>query len=393
MRKPISKNAFNQGDAGLVFSLNEMANKRKEEGAKVINVTFGTLFDDNGKLISFSKINELVTKNNNEFSRVYAPLDGGNLFKTNVESWVFGEYIDNLKSKYFFDSCVTPGGTGALYLAFRNYIDDNPLLIPELGWANYKALCNQMNKNFIEYPMFRGNKFATEDLLEKCEESIKLYGSCSVLINDPCENPTGYSLSDSEWARIIDSLNQLNQKGPVNLILDVAYMDVAKEPRRFFKHLTNKKIGFNVLVCFSASKLFGIYGYRLGAIICLNSIEENVKDFIKASKLTSRAVWSNCNHLMINAFNDFCADKAMISELHSELNDIKALLKDRYLRARETFDALLECEPYPYEEGFFLVYPKDNAKEFNKKLIEKDIFALPLDNKYIRISICSFSKN
>ena len=392
MRKPISNKAFTECDAGLAFTLNEMANKRKSEGARVINVTLGTFYNDEGKLVSFSKINELLEKNNNESSLSYASLDGGNLFKTNVKSWVFGSYKHEIDNKYFSDACATPGGAGALYLSFRNYSEDNPILIPSIGWNNYKAMCKQLNKPYECYEMFKDGKLDIVNIISLCEESIRKFEYCTLLINDPCQNPTGYTLSDDEWDCLINELNVLSEKGAVNLILDVAYMDMAQEPRRFLKHIVNKSVEFNTLLCFSASKLFGVYGLRLGALICVNKLQENVLDFINTSKITSRAVWSNCNHLMINAFNDFLANKDMHSLLLSELEDHKKVLKRRYSEAKEMFDKIIGSEPLPYKEGFFVVYPKENALEFNEELIKKDIFALPIENKYIRISICSFYK-
>lgn len=390
MRKPISTHAFNKGDSGLAFTLNEIANKRKKEGAKVINVTVGTLYDNNGNLASYSKIDALIYNNLGQKSNTYAPLDGGDLYKRNVKTWVFGEYCESLDKLYYSDACATPGGTGALYLSFRNYCDDNPVILPAIGWNNYKVMCEQLNKKYEFYSMFKDGRFDIDSVYELCKKSINEYGICTLVINDPCQNPTGYTLEDSEWNILINKLEELNNFGPVNLVLDVAYMDMAFEPRRFFKHLLDKKYTFNCLVCFSASKLFGVYGHRLGALICLNSVKDNVEEFASASRITARAVWSNCNHLMINAFNEFSGNKDMISELFLELENHKKVLKERYLKARNKFDSLLDCSPYPYKEGFFLTYPKENAVDFSEELIKKDIFVLPLENKYIRIGICSF---
>lgn len=393
MRKPISRTAFCEGDSSLTFTLNEIANKRRQEGASVINVTVGSLYSDKGELVSFSKINELIADNLGQKSNSYAPIDGGEIYKRNVIAWVFGDYNDSLMEKYFCGACVTPGGTGALYLAFRNYSDENPILLPDIGWNNYKVMCGQLNKKYEVYSMFDNGVFDLECVLDLSKKSIETYGSCTLVINDPCQNPTGYTLSDDEWKKMIESLNELNNLGPVNLILDVAYMDLADEPRRFFKHIALNKAQFNTLVCFSASKLLGIYGARLGALICINTERENAEEFSKSSKTTARAVWSNCNHLLINAFNDLYSKEDMIPLLFSELETSKKLLKDRYIEARKLFDGLFECEPLPYKEGFFITYPKEGASEFSKELIKKDIFVLPLEGKYIRIGICSFYKN
>ena len=390
MKSPLSKTSFDNKGSDLAFTLNEEANKRIQNGEKVINVALGSFYDDNNKLISFSGYIKATNDNLNESSRKYAAIDGGEDFKKNVEELVFGEYLSILKRHYFMESCVSPGGTGALFLAIRNYVDDNPILIPSIGWSNYKNICAQNNKKYEEYNLFKESVFDMDDLLKKAEISLEACGYCTILINDPCQNPTGYSLDDKEIKRLINELNALTKKGTVNLILDVAYMSLAEEPRRFFKHFIDANLDFFTIVCFSASKLFGIYGYRLGAAICLTQSKAFADDFLSGSKSIARAVWSNCNHLAINAFNDFCKNDIYKEEFSVFVEYQRALLKQRYVRAREYFDKLIGGTPINYKEGFFLVYRKDNANAFAKELTEKNIFVLPLDDKYIRVSICCY---
>ena len=391
MSKAISKKAFKNTGSSLAFQLNEEASRRLKNGDKVLNVCIGSFFDDDNNLISFNKLDEIVKNNVGDNSKKYASIDGGEPFKTNVSKQVFRNYYDELNKKFFIRSCATPGGTGALFLAFKNYIDENPILLPNIGWGNYKSLCANLGKTYETYSVFEGENFDVDGLLEKAKRSLETYSYCSVLINDPCENPTGYCLTDNEIQRIIDGLNKLSKKGTVNLILDIAYIEYSEEPLRFFKHLNNTKCDFFTLVCFSASKLFGIYGYRLGALVCLANDEENAKDFENSSDATSRACWSNINHLAINAFNDYFKDERLRKELIEYSKKGRIILQKRYLEARKMFDPLIGNKPLPYMDGFFIVYEKENANEFCKQLVkEKNIYALPLESKYIRVSICSF---
>ncbi len=46
-----------------------------------------------------------------------------------------------------------------------------------------------------------------------------------VIINDPCHNPTGYTMTKQEWKQILDGFNQLSEKGKIVLLHDVAYID------------------------------------------------------------------------------------------------------------------------------------------------------------------------
>ena len=59
------------------------------------------------------------------------------------------------------------------------------------------------------------------------------------IINDPCHNPTGYSLSDDEWNAVIDVLNELSKQGPVILLNDIAYIDFAYRGEQARDYLRN----------------------------------------------------------------------------------------------------------------------------------------------------------
>lgn len=46
-----------------------------------------------------------------------------------------------------------------------------------------------------------------------------------IVINDPCHNPTGYSLSKDEWKEVISFLNECSKTHAVVLLNDIAYID------------------------------------------------------------------------------------------------------------------------------------------------------------------------
>ena len=48
-----------------------------------------------------------------------------------------------------------------------------------------------------------------------------------MIINDPCHNPTGYSLTKEEWKEVVDFLNECSKTHKVVLLNDIAYIDFA----------------------------------------------------------------------------------------------------------------------------------------------------------------------
>ena len=61
-------------------------------------------------------------------------------------------------------------------------------------------------------------------------EAKKNQGRILFVINDPCHNPTGYTMKSFEWDMVIDFMNEMSEDGtPVILLHDMAYIDYAKE--------------------------------------------------------------------------------------------------------------------------------------------------------------------
>lgn len=392
MKKHISKNANFGTNSDLVFHLNEEVNQKLARGEKVINAAIGMLVDDNNQIICSPVIDHLlqtlVTKNS---SKAYIKSDGGYDFNYYLKKYVFDDQLDQIKSTYFIGSIATMGGTGALSIAVRNYVENNQkLIIPSIGWSNYVSIAKQYQLETVNYNLFKDNVFDIDDLLKVCETSIDESGRATLIINDPCHNPTGYCLNDEEWDKIIDGLNQLNEKGLVTLILDVAYMDFSENSRLFFKKIIDKKINFMTLVAWSASKSFAVYGYRLGALLGISPNLEDYIDFNNSSVATARTTWSVPNHLMVELLISLMQNEQYLRLVKQEFVDLQKLLLSRVETVKRDFAFL--GESLPYKGGFFLIYEVDDAKKISEQLKEKNIYVLPLGNRYIRVSICSYVK-
>lgn len=392
MKKHISKNANFGTNSDLVFHLNEEVNQKLARGEKVINAAIGMLVDDNNQIICSPVIDHLlqtlVTKNS---CKAYIKSDGGYDFNYYLKKYVFDDQLDQIKSTYFISSIATMGGTGALSIAVRNYVENNQkLIIPSIGWSNYVSIAKQYQLETVNYNLFKDNVFDIDDLLKVCETSIDESGRATLIINDPCHNPTGYCLNDEEWDKIIDGLNQLNEKGLVTLILDVAYMDFSENSRLFFKKIIDKKINFMTLVAWSASKSFAVYGYRLGALLGISPNLEDYIDFNNSSVATARTTWSIPNHLMVELLISLMQNEQYLRLVKQEFVDLQKLLLSRVETVKRDFAFL--GESLPYKGGFFLIYEVDDAKKISEQLKEKNIYVLPLGNRYIRVSICSYVK-
>ena len=217
-----------------IIELNQEAMKRKALGEKVVNGTIGMMHLDDGSLPIPSSIRAAFTRHTEDSDFEYSSVAGNVSYRRLLLKWFFQDSLDEVISSHRIETIATPGGTGALTLSFQDFSKkEKPLvLLPKLGWPNYP---NEVN-SFITAIDFYDNYNAEGtldiiDIKEKIDSALSSgYRNILLLLNDPCENPTGYSLSEEERETLLTLVN--SYPGNVYVLLDIAYIDYADEKTR-----------------------------------------------------------------------------------------------------------------------------------------------------------------
>lgn len=366
----------------------------KKADPATIDATTGMFYYEGNIFRGFKTVDKILKNMSDENFYAYSPSDGGALFQEAVLNWVFAEYRIEIEAKVHVRVLPTPGGTGAIYSAIFNGLDQGEkLLFPDLCWAPYYGISANHDLKTETFKLFAHDKFNFAGFKEAAEKIISEQGKLAFIINDPCNNPTGYSLTDDELRKIVDFISSLNS--PCLFIYDIAYLDFASldhlEPRRKFKILS--EAGSNVLIAlaFSASKTFSVYGQRLGAEIIMGKDEREVTEFFSASKFTARNTWSNANKGLINLMIALDKDSQLKQEFMNELRAVKEIIKTRAeMFLKEAASAGLAT--YPYRSGFFITIPvTDSMGALEALAKEEKIYLLPNANS-VRLAFCSVSQ-
>jgi len=294
----------------------------------------------------------------------------------------------------FLKVCATLGATGALSLSTRIYANNNQeILLPSIRWGNYDSIANQAGCSYLVYNLFDDKDgFDVKSLKEKVLESCKKYQRAYVLINDPCQNPSGYSLSEKEWDDVLEVLKEVSKDYPIVLVDDVAYIDFMEGDYTpiFEKFAKVVNDNFIINVCFSASKTLQIYGLRGGALVNIASSKELSDEFATASKTYCRSTWSSPNHLTTTTMSKIFLDEDNSKKISSKLKEFRKMVKDRAdIFEEEAKEVNLPY--YPYRGGFFILVKCPNNEEVANKLANRNLFIVPMCNS-LRISIASISK-
>lgn len=373
-----------------VFAIVKKAKEAKQEigEGNVVDATIGSLYDEHGKIVAFDSVFSTLKQLPNEVMAAYAGSFTGNPnYREHVYDWVVGD-----RSVLPHSVIATPGGTGAVSITVSETLDEGEtLIIPEICWGSYSLMASMDNLKTKSYALFDGDHFNIASLKETCEEVMKTQNKLVIVINDPCHNPTGYSLSQQEWDEVIDYLNECGKKVPVVLLNDIAYIDYSyrgKAARDYIKTFDRISEHVFVVIAFSISKSMTSYGMRCGAAILMAQKEESVREVEIVFEKAARAIWSNVNNAAMENFVTVVTDNKAAYE--AEKDEYVDLLKERSDIFTSEADAC-GLEYYPYKEGFFVtVKIEDNnvRNAYHEALMKEHIYTVMV-NKGIRVAVCS----
>lgn len=377
-----------KGDA---FQISTAAKNAKRTDPSVIDCTLGTYLNENHEFKTFPSVKKFLHNLPDDLMFDYSTSDGGNDFAEAVINWVIGKERPLLEKTHLIKAIPTPGGTGALSSLVANSLDEGQtLLFPNLSWGPYAGIAQNRNLKISKYPLFNNGVFNFEGFFKSASDIIAREQKLVTILNDPCNNPTGYSLTKEEIQTIVHYLN--SQSVPILLIYDAAYLDFSFEDRDLvrtkFQMFSQLNENIAVGIAFSASKTFAVYGQRLGAQILIGKNHEMINDLYNAANFTARNNWSNCNKGLINLIigmnNDYELKKTYLNELDLVVGTIKKRALLFLEQAKE-----VSLKTYPYQSGFFVTIPcqdRDLALQILKD--KAKLFLLPFDNS-VRVALCS----
>lgn len=371
------------------------ARLREEDSHNVVDSTLGVLFDEDGRMATFESVWESYDDLPRGVKAGYAEaLVGNEDFLEAVDRWVF----QGVKKAYHTSIIASAGGSGAISNTIWNYLDEGEtMLIPEICWGSYKLMGDEFHIKTATYRLFNEKgEFHTGAFLDRCLEIMEREGKVFAIINDPCHNPTGYSMSKEEWREVIEGLNILSQKGPVILLNDIAYMDFSfktLEGAREYMETFND-ISENILIVqtFSLSKSFTCYGLRVGAQIGICKNKEILEEFKRANEFSCRAKWSNVSNGGMEVLPALLNEPAMVERYKGERDEFLRVIDERgrlFMKEAEAADLPV----YPYKEGFFITVPLERweSDPVHELLKREDIYTIK-QAQGVRIAVCSTPK-
>ena len=367
-----------------IFALNAEAQARKAAGESILNATVGALLDDSGQLVVLESVMDLWRELTAMEVAPYAPIAGDPAFlKALVQRhWPL---LDSAGA-----ACTTPGGSGALALSLRNFLEPGQTVLTTAPyWGPYATLAAENGMGLATAPWPKAGQPLDAATWDRTIRSLlKAQGRVLLWLNDPCHNPTGRSLSASDRAALTSVLRDASALGPITLLLDFAYLDYTREPESVAAALADyAALGAEgrVLVgaSLSLSKSMTLYGARCGALAFPWCGDAALQAALTQS---CRGTWSNCarapQSLLLRLARDGKAQARLAAE-HRHWSEV--------LAARATaLDAALAAEgmaPLGWQGGFFVTVAAGDPEALCGRLKGEGVFTVPLPEG-LRVGLC-----
>lgn len=367
-----------------IFALNAEAQGRKAQGESILNATVGALLDDSGQLVVLESVMDLWRELGALDVAPYAPIAGDPAFlKALVQ-----RHWPSLGSAG--SACATPGGSGAISLSMRNFLEvGQQVLTTTPFWGPYATMAAENSLGLVTVPWPEVDQpLDAASWAQALHTLLKTQGRVLLLLNDPCHNPSGRSLSPADRQVLAGVLREASALGPITLLLDFAYLDYTRDPAFVAAALADyAELGAEgcVLVgaSMSLSKSMTLYGARCGAIAFPWCADPALQAALTQS---CRGTWSNCAR----------APQALLLRLAQDgKGQVRLAAEPRHwsdrLASRATaLDAALEAEgmaPLHWQGGFFVTVPARDPEAVGARLRAEGVFTVPLPEG-LRVGIC-----
>jgi aromatic-amino-acid transaminase len=206
---------------------------------------------------------------------------------------------------------------------------------------------------------------------------IDAQGRALVLLNDPCHNPTGYSMSAADWAAVAEVLRDASTRAPVTLVLDAVYSAFTPEGLELaltaLEPLANQML---IAIAWSASKSFTSYGLRAGALTVIAPSEAERTRIRDSLACQCCGTWANCNRGALVSITRLLTDPQLRAAIADERGAVIALLARRSAVFSRLADMADLIRP-TYNGGFFTSVFVDDPQAVAARLRAEGVYVVP----------------
>ncbi|HBC9238265.1 TPA: aromatic amino acid transaminase [Klebsiella oxytoca] len=258
-----------------------------------VNLSIGLYYNEDGIIPQLQAVAEAEARLNAQphGASIYLPMEGLNAYRHAIAPLLFGADHPVL-AQHRVASIQTLGGSGALKVGadfLKRYFSGSQVWVSDPTWENHIAIFEGAGFEVSTYPWFddKTNGVRFEAFLEKLKS---LPERDIVLLHPCCHNPTGADLSNAQWDDVVEVLKARH----LIAFLDIAYQGFgAGMEEDAYAIRAIARAGIPLLVSNSFSKIFSLYGERVGGLSIVCEDAETAGRVLGQLKATVRRNYSS----------------------------------------------------------------------------------------------------
>ncbi|NHB88904.1 aromatic amino acid transaminase [Photorhabdus tasmaniensis] len=341
---------------------------KKDPRAEKINLSIGLYYDEQGVTPQLQAVStaEEQLRALSQTASLYLPMEGLESYRLAVQELLFGKDHPVLKQR-IVATIQSLGGSGALKIGadfLHRYFPDSEVWCSDPTWENHAAIFAGAGIKVNYYPYFdtqtKGVKFN-----EMLETFRKLPAKSIIVMHPCCHNPTGSDLTYDQWDQVV----QIVKERELLPFLDLAYQGLADGIEKdAYAIRAMATAGLPCLVSNSFSKIFSMYGERVGGLSVICDDEQTKERVLGQLKAGVRRVYSSPPNFGAQVVAKVLTDPALKTQWLTEVEHMRL----RILEMRTVLvDALKTVLPEKNFEYFLKQRGMFSYTGFSQKQVDR----------------------
>lgn len=309
----------------------------KDERTQKVNLSIGLYYNEDSIVPQLNAVKAAYKQIEpaNDKVKLYLPMDGLKSYNQATQALVLGQ---NSAARHAGRAVTiqTLGGSGALKVGadfLKKYFPESDIWVSQPTWENHIAIFNGagINSHFYRYFDAATNGVDIEGMLQDLKQ---LPAKAVVLLHPCCHNPTGADLTPDEWDQVIAVLKQRD----LIPFLDIAYQGFGQglEQDAYAIRALDQS-GMNFIVSNSFSKIFSLYGERIGGLTFVCDDQATAQKVLGQLKATVRRIYSSPPTTGALIVDQILNDAALTETWQAELQE----MRERIIRMRQILNEKL----------------------------------------------------
>ncbi|HHU7182192.1 TPA: aromatic amino acid transaminase [Escherichia coli] len=305
-----------------------------------VNLSIGLYYNEEGIIPQLKAVADAEARLNAQphGASLYLPMEGLNSYRHAIAPLLFGADHPVLQQQRVA-TIQTLGGSGALKVGadfLKRYFPESGVWVSDPTWENHVAIFAGAGFEVSTYPWYdeATNGVRFNDLLAMLKT---LPARSIVLLHPCCHNPTGADLTNNQWDAVIEIL-KARELIP---FLDIAYQVFGagmEEDAYAIRAIASA--GLPALVSNSFSKIFSLYGERVGGLSVLCEDAEAADRVLGQLKATVRRNYSSPPNFGAQVVAAVLNDEALKASWLAEVEEMRT----RILAMRQELVKVLSTE-------------------------------------------------